>query len=252
MSFEPKISIITVTFNAEKVLERTIRSVISQSYPHIEYILVDGASTDNTQQLIQKYTNHITTSISEPDKGLYDAMNKGLKLATGDYVWFLNAGDEIHDAASLQRMTDLGESDIYYSDTLVVNENGEKIGLLSELTHNNAPDNLQWRDMKRGMLVCHQSFVVKRNIAPLYSYDYKLSADIDWVINCLKKASNIKKCPFHLAKFLTAGLSKQYLGSSMKERYQILKKHFGFLPNLYNHMFLLFRYLVSGRKNKLQ
>lgn len=89
----PKFSIITVTYNAEKVLEDTIQSVISQTYHHIEYIIVDGASKDGTLSIINRYRSRIHTVVSEPDKGLYDAMNKGIALASGDYLCFLNAGD---------------------------------------------------------------------------------------------------------------------------------------------------------------
>lgn len=252
MTNHPKISIITVTYNAEKLIERTINSVVGQSYSNIEYILVDGASTDQTLTVVKKHEKKIAKVISEPDKGLYDAMNKGLSLASGDYVWFLNAGDEINDLETVEKLIAMGQSDIYYSDTLVVNDEGQNIGLLSQLTHNNAPDNLSWKNMKKGMVVCHQSFVVKRDIAPSYSKNYKLSADIDWVIRCLKASKSVIKCDFVLAKFLTAGLSKQYLGTSMQERYHILKAHFGFIPNLWNHLFLVFRFAKSGRKNKLQ
>ena len=94
----PKFSIITVTYNAEKVLEDTILSVISQTYHHVEYIIVDGGSEDKTLSIIDRYRSRIHTVVSEPDKGLYDAMNKGISLATGDYLCFLNAGDCFHEA----------------------------------------------------------------------------------------------------------------------------------------------------------
>ena len=93
----PKFSIITVTYNAGKVLEDTIQSVIFQTYRNVEYIIVDGGSTDHTLEVANKYSDRISKIISEPDKGLYDAMNKGIRLATGDYLCFLNAGDELHE-----------------------------------------------------------------------------------------------------------------------------------------------------------
>ena len=100
----PKFSVITVTYNAEKVLEDTLQSVISQTYRHVEYIIVDGASKDGTIKIIDKYRERIHTVVSEPDKGLYDAMNKGIALATGDYLCFLNAGDSFHEDDALQEM----------------------------------------------------------------------------------------------------------------------------------------------------
>ena len=100
----PKFSIITVTYNAAKVLEDTIQSIVTQTYKKLEYIIVDGGSTDETLDIIHKYQEHITTVISEPDQGLYDAMNKGIKLATGDYLCFLNAGDGLHEDDTLLQM----------------------------------------------------------------------------------------------------------------------------------------------------
>ena len=100
----PKFSIITVTYNAEKVLEDTIQSVISQTYHHVEYIIVDGASKDGTLSIIDRYRSRITTVVSEPDKGLYDAMNKAISLASGDYLCFLNAGDCFHEDDTLQQI----------------------------------------------------------------------------------------------------------------------------------------------------
>lgn len=117
---EPKISVITVTFNAEKVLEKTIQSVINQTYPNIEYIIIDGASTDGTMDIVNKYRNRISTVVSEPDKGIYDAMNKGIKLATGDWINFMNAGDTFYSNDVLEKFIPKIESDtiIAYGDTM--------------------------------------------------------------------------------------------------------------------------------------
>ena len=95
MSAHPKFSIITVVYNNVRDIEHTLKSVVNQSYDHIEYIVIDGQSTDGTLEIIQKYRDKITVLLSEKDKGIYDAMNKGLALATGDYVLFLNSGDEL-------------------------------------------------------------------------------------------------------------------------------------------------------------
>ncbi len=117
----PKFSIITVTYNAGKVLEDTIQSVITQTYKNMEYILVDGGSTDNTLSIINQYRSMIQQVISEPDRGLYDAMNKGIKMATGDYICFLNAGDAFHEDDTLQQMvhslTENALPDVLYGET---------------------------------------------------------------------------------------------------------------------------------------
>ena len=120
----PTFSVITITYNAAATLEETILSVISQTYHHVEYIIVDGASTDGTMQIVERYRNKINKMVSEPDKGLYDAMNKGIDLATGDYLVFLNAGDSFHADTTLQQMvhTIKGKElpDILYGNTAIV------------------------------------------------------------------------------------------------------------------------------------
>ena len=124
----PKFSIITVTYNAEKVLEDTIQSIVTQSYKNVEYIIVDGGSTDGTLTIVNKYKEHIHTIVSEPDKGLYDAMNKGIKLATGDYLCFLNAGDGLHEDDTLLRivhsLTGTILPDVIYGETDIVDDEG--------------------------------------------------------------------------------------------------------------------------------
>ena len=152
----PKFSIITVTYNAEAVLEDTIQSVISQTYHHVEYILVDGASKDGTLSIIDRYRDRITRIVSEPDKGLYDAMNKGIRLATGDYLCFLNAGDSFHEDDTLQQMVRSISGnelpDVLYGETELVDKEGHFI----RMRRLAAPEVLTWRSFKQGMLVCHR------------------------------------------------------------------------------------------------
>ena len=154
----PKFSIITVTYNAEAVLEDTILSVISQTYHHIEYIIIDGASKDRTLSIAERYRDRITQIVSEPDKGLYDAMNKGINLATGDYLCFLNAGDSFHEDDTLQQMVHtlgIGElPDVIYGETALVNKERHFL----RMRRLSAPEVLTWKSFKQGMLVCHQAF----------------------------------------------------------------------------------------------
>ena len=95
-------SIITITYNAVRLVEQTLLNVLSQSYPNIEYIVIDGGSTDGTVDIIKRYESGLAYWVSEPDKGIYDAMNKGLQKATGDYVWFINAGDSLCSSDTVQ------------------------------------------------------------------------------------------------------------------------------------------------------
>lgn len=239
----PTVSIITITYNAERFLERTIQSVIAQQSMDYEYLVIDGASTDGTLAIINQYENHIARWISEPDKGLYDAMNKGLHMATGDYVWFMNAGDELVDATTLPnllRCIQANGADVYYSDALFVRDNGDPVGLRSQVTPHTLPTHLTWQDMALGMKVCHQAFIPKRAIAPDYPTD-NLSADLDWEIRCLKAAKHIEFLPFVLCKYLVGGLSVQQHRQSLTDRFKVLVAHFGLLPTLVNHGRILWR-----------
>ena len=102
MQLQPTFSIITITYNAVRLVEQTLLNVLSQSYPNIEYIVIDGGSTDGTADIIRRYESGLAYWVSEPDKGIYDAMNKGLQKATGDYVWFINAGDTLCSSDTVQ------------------------------------------------------------------------------------------------------------------------------------------------------
>lgn len=161
----PLFSIITVTYHAESVLEETILSVVSQTYHNIEYIIVDGASKDRTLSIVNKYRDKIQAVVSEPDKGLYDAMNKGLKMAKGEYVCFLNAGDTFHEDDTLQLIVhQLNKSnvlpDVIYGETALVDAQRHFVRMRRLQT----PDTLNWKSFRQGMLVCHQAFIAKRAV----------------------------------------------------------------------------------------
>lgn len=234
------VSIITITYNAEKFLERTILSVKNQTSDDYEYLLIDGGSKDGTLEIAKKYEDVFDVIVSEKDKGLYDAMNKGLKLAKGEYVWFMNAGDEIAENLAIEKIQKIGDADVIFSDTLMVDEIGKVLGLRTEITPHKIPENVTWKGYKTGMLVCHQSFIVKREIAPQY-IENNLSADIDWEIKCLKNAKVIKAYPGILAKYLEGGTSHKQIFKSWKDRFCVLNAHFGFYQNLINHIKIVIR-----------
>lgn len=244
----PTVSIITITYNAERFLERTIQSIVAQQATDYEYIVIDGASTDGTLDIVRKYQTHITHLVSEPDGGLYDAMNKGLHRARGKYVWFMNAGDQLHDSQTLSHLIKrirATSADVYYSDALFVRDEdgqnaGTPVGLRSVVTPHTLPRNLTWRDMALGMKVCHQAFVAKRSIAPDYPTD-NLSADLDWEIRCLKAARIVEFLPFVLCRYLIGGVSVQQHRRSLTDRFRVLVTHFGLLPTLVNHGKIVWR-----------
>lgn len=247
------ISIITITYNAEKFLERTIQSILAQTDQDFEYIIVDGKSKDGTLQIAENYKSRINQLISEPDKGLYDAMNKGLKLAKGNFVWFMNAGDEINDEDAVEKIHKAisEKTDVLYGDTFFVDNDGNVQGLRSEITPHRLPKNLKWQDMKLGMLVCHQSFIARTSIAPLYM-ENNLSADVDWEIECLKRANKVHYLDFVVANYLTGGVSNQQLKRSLLDRYEVLKKHFGVVGAIVAHVQILWRgfFLIAKKRGK--
>ena len=239
----PKFSIITVTYNAEKVLEDTIQSVIFQTYRNVEYIIVDGASKDHTLEIVNKYHNRINKVISEPDKGLYDAMNKGIQLATGDYLCFLNAGDKFHDSETLQKIvhTLKGQElpDVIYGETAIVDEEGHFL----HMRRLSAPAHLNWKSFKQGMLVCHQAFFANRELAinHLYDLQYRFSADFDWCIRIMKKAKCLHNTRLTLIDYLNEGMTTKNHKASLKERFCIMAKHYGLISTILHHGWFVIR-----------
>ena len=239
----PKFSIITVTFNAGKVLEDTIQSVVFQTYRNVEYIIVDGGSTDNTLEIAGKYHDRISKVISEPDKGLYDAMNKGIRLATGDYLCFLNAGDELHENETLQKMvhTLKGKElpDVIYGETAIVDEEGHFLHMRRLST----PERLNWKSFKQGMLVCHQAFFARRELAinEWYDWRYRFSADFDWCIRIMKKAKCLHNTRLTIIDYLNEGMTTRNHKASLKERFRIMAKHYGWISTILHHGWFVIR-----------
>lgn len=237
----PKISIITIVYNNVADIEHTILSVINQTYNNIEYIIIDGLSTDGTLDVIAGFSDKIDKVVSEKDNGIYDAMNKGLRLASGDYILFLNSGDELYDRHTLENvLSSADDADIYYGETKLIDEHRKIIG---DRRHK-APDSFSWKSFKYGMNICHQAIYIRRSLVPLYDETYRLSSDIDWVIRAAKQATKIVNTHQYVAKYLVGGLSQQRHLESLRERYQVLKKHYGFLPNLLNHGIIALRLLL--------
>lgn len=165
-----KVSIVTVCYNSEVTIEQTIRSVLSQSYKNIEYIIIDGASTDQTLDIIKEYKNDLAYLVSEPDKGIYDAMNKGIKKATGDIIGFINSDDWYSENAVLSIVEAFlsSKADVVYGNTMIVENGTHKMVLCADL------DNICYR-----MVFGHQAAFVKTHILRenLFDCAYKIVAD---------------------------------------------------------------------------
>lgn len=238
-----KFTIITCTYNAAPTIERTILSVDNQTYQNIEHLIIDGASKDDTLKVAS--ISKRAKVVSEPDKGLYDAMNKGIRLATGDYLIFLNAGDKFHSPDTLLQVAEMlnGDEDVIYGETALVDNDGKFI----KMRRLQAPKKLNWKSFQKGMLVCHQAFWVKRELAlqTLYNLKYRYSADVDWCIRIMKQSEVLFNTNETLIDYLSEGLTTANRKASLKERFAIMQDHYGLLRTIANHIWFLVRYVFK-------
>ena len=239
-----------------------MQSVLNQTFTDFEYIIVDGGSKDKTFDIVKEFQKKgppeeesgqaiRINAISEPDKGLYDAMNKGLRMAKGEFVLFLNAGDHLFETTTLEKIAKAASpsTDILFGETMLVDDNRKHIGTRTELTVQKLPNHLTWRSMRYGMVVCHQSFLARRKGTPQY-IEGNLAADIDWVIKCLKNAKNQTSTHIIISEYLMGGVSKTQHRQSLKDRFAVLKTHFGWFPNVINHGIIVVRALIFKLKNR--
>jgi len=208
----PTISVITVTFNAEKYLEQTIQSVLNQTYKNIEYIIVDGGSTDCSLEIINKYKKHIDHFISEKDEGIADAMNKGVALATGDYILFLHADDYLKSEDVLEKVSDFFNepSDIITCNILF----GKKFKLCKPRGFN------FWFNFKQG--IYHQGTFCRRQlIERLRGFDtqFRIAMDYDFFLRAYQSKARLKKIPIVLTIMRDTGISSRQDWQSLKYRF---------------------------------
>jgi glycosyltransferase len=176
-----KISVITICFNNEKDIRPTLESVVNQTYSDIEYIIVDGASKDNTLKIVDDYKDKITKIISEPDKGLYDAINKGIRKATGDIVGLIHAGDQLHDQYVIEKIArhfEKNDIDMCYGHSKIMNENDMVVRVNKSPAYK--PSLMKW-----GWMPSHQSFYAKRKLFEqygCYNLKYKIAADYELLL----------------------------------------------------------------------
>lgn len=260
MKDNPLISIITVTYNAEFTIERTLQSVESQSYPRIEHLIIDGCSTDHTMSHVQRYVErngenkHLIRVLREPDKGLYDAMNKGIQQATGYYLVFLNAGDKLHEPTSIEQIVEQTRWQrnqvnyaVIYGETDLVDNKGHF------LRHRRlqAPEHLTAKSFLQGMLVCHQSFYVRTDIArtELYDLRYRYSADYDWCIRIMKRAERRRlrflNTRLILTDYLSEGLTTKNHRRSLLERLRLMGRHYGWPRAILQHLWFVIRAIIK-------
>ncbi|MCM1346483.1 MAG: glycosyltransferase [Bacteroides sp.] len=269
------ITIVTVTYNAEPVLERTLRSMEEQTFNDVEHIIMDGASTDRTLAMSQTYKDRNEGRriiiVSERDNGLYDAMNKAIDMATGKYICFLNAGDKLHSPETLEHVATAAtdkcrcganaDSDIMgchsigaaectcvgiiYGDTDIVDDNGNRL----RSRRLSPPDKLTWKSFRHGMLVCHQAFYVNTSIVEKYNTKYRFSADFDWCVRAMKNAEKQGLCLVNtkkiLADYLSEGMTTANHKASLKERFRIMAVHYGLLSTIFQHLWFVVRAVIK-------
>ena len=249
-----RITYVTITYNAASVLQRTLDSVLAQDYPDILHLIIDGASTDDTMQLVDAYIDrsnaadngHSIQVTSEPDKGIYDAMNKGLRSITGDYVCFLNAGDFLPASDTVSRIVEkVGDQSpaVLYGDTDIVDGEGRF------LHHRRLapPEHLSWKSFRQGMLVCHQAFYARTDFAIATPYDlrYRYSADVDWCIRVMKAAAKenvpLLNLKMVVANYTEEGQTTLHHRDSLWERYHVMERHYGRLQTFFLHIWFALR-----------
>ena len=222
-----KISIVTICYNNEKDIRATIESVVNQTYPYIEYIIKDGGSKDGTLAVVEEYKDKIAQIISAPDKGLYDAINTGIKAATGDVVGLIHAGDQLYDnevVADIVRFFKENDVDVMYGHSRIVNTEGVTKRI------NRSPEFSRGL-VKRGWMPSHQSIYVKRELFDKYGYysqNVGGSGDYEWFIKYFYVNADklkIKLNDRYIVKFFLGGQSTSNLASRGKKKNRdILKK----------------------------
>ncbi len=251
-----KITVATVTYNAAREIGRTIRSVETQDYPYVEHLIIDGNSHDGTLELVHHYQErnsvarvpHEVNCLSEPDKGLYDAMNKAIDMATGRYIVFLNAGDCFHAPDTLTRIAAVAAASpeapaVIYADTNLVDAEGRFV----RRRRLAPPERLTWRSFRNGMLVCHQSFYARTDLARLETYDldYRYSADFDWCIRIMRQAEQrgLPLCNARIVAtdYLEEGLTTRHHKASLRERFRIMARHYGWATAVAYHAWFVVR-----------
>lgn len=260
-----RFSIITITFNAEAVLERTLQSVLRQTYEGVDHLIIDGASKDDTLVMALDYKQqsddaglgHKVIIQSEQDRGIYDAMNKGLTQASGDYIIYMNAGDcfpsddtleQIAHRCHLNELPSAELPAVLYGLTDIVDGNGQ---FLRHRRLQPPATGLTWRSFRQGMLVCHQAFYARTDLAKNLQYDtrYRLSADVDWCIRVMREAErmNLPIVPIGIvtANYMEEGQTTKHHRASLMERFRVMTRHYGLLRTIAQHVWFVIRAIVK-------
>lgn len=241
-----KLTIVTIVFNNVTEIETTILSVLQQKFRNIEYIIIDGGSTDGTVEIIKKYSSFITYWISESDDGIYNAMNKGIKIATGEWIMFLNAGDYLYSHNTLESIfqTSYKNVDVIYGDICFVYPNAEKI--------KKSDKNLS--NFHRYLPIFHPSTFVKTSIMKRYMYDenYKIAADYKFLYSLYRNKYVFQKVDIIVSYFDINGISNKNKLLAMKENFKVrsLEKKHIWIPKFL--LYSIYHFLKNLNQNHLK
>jgi glycosyltransferase involved in cell wall biosynthesis len=237
-AIKPLITIVTVVYNGADFLEETINSVVEQKYDNIEYIIVDGGSKDGTLDVIKKYEGFIDYWCSQPDSGIYDAMNKGIELSEGCWINFMNAGDVLYNNKVISDIFPISikaTPDIVFGDVHVRSQEGVSVKNLRAFKF--TPFNLLLFGTR---VVCHQSmFYCKKSIIK-YSLDYSFKSELDQWLKLVRSGKRALKVNLTVASYRLGGLGQKHIERNSEEKDLVLKEHFGRLYVL-NNLFPIIR-----------
>lgn len=230
-----KFSIITVCYNCEDIIEKTLESVVSQNYENFEYIIVDGKSSDGTFNIINEFRTKRHQDlfiISEHDKGIYDAMNKGITNANGQYIFFLNAGDTFYNNEVLLNVKEILDDesiDIFYGDIVQdIGTSKKNVKSISKLKNIH---------LLMDRMICHQAiFAKKESLANMggFNTNYKIAADYNWLISCFKKKLIFKHSPILISNYDMNGISTNSHMIIQNEHEIIIREHYGSTAYLFS------------------
>tara|TARA_R110001592_G_scaffold298955_1_gene569782 strand:+ start:1396 stop:2163 length:768 start_codon:yes stop_codon:yes gene_type:complete len=219
-----KVSIITVCFNSEKTIEDTLKSVAAQTYPEIEYIVIDGLSSDGTNDIVKKYSDIVSVHISEKDEGLYDAMNKGIKHATGDVIGIINSDDIFASNKSIEQLVSgftSDDVDAVYSDLVYVSENN-----LNKVTRLYSSKVFRKSLIKIGIMLPHPTFYARKifyNRYGLYKTDYRVAADFELITRFISKNIKLNRVNAITVKMREGGVSSSGIGWRIHQNFEIVR-----------------------------
>jgi glycosyltransferase involved in cell wall biosynthesis len=220
-SLKPCVTVITVVFNSAETLEETVRSVVNQTYDNVEYIIVDGGSTDGSLDIINKYENFIDYWVSEQDAGIYDAMNKGVVHASGEWALFMNSGDRFCCEATIASLIKkiIGNPDVVYGDVQIL-KNGRPAQIVPSR---------KMRTPLRSMPACHQSMMIKTKLLKQYPYDTKISiaADFDNLCRILTTGGVTQQVPIVVSLISGGGVSDTNRDMVYRQYQLISSRYFG-------------------------